>query len=120
MARAANASDFTVDVDGIGRFKFARRMQKDKYLIRSQYSQLTSDHWREDGSVGDMEAWMHATIVVLLVEEPDKFLENLDPLMDDDTGAPIQKVFLALREKELSFRPKTEKGKPTEGAGPPP
>jgi hypothetical protein len=114
MTRAANASDFVLDIEGFGRFKFARRQQKDKYLIRSRYSQLTDDYYKEDGTVGDMEAWMHATIAVLVVEEPSGFsVENLDPLMDDTVEEKLMKIFKALRDKELSFRPKPAPDSPT-------
>src|SRR5207248_4244523 len=93
MTRAPLGSDFSLDVSGVGRFTFGRRTQKDKYLIRSQYSQLTNDYWKEDGQPGDMEAWMHATIAVLMVKAPDAFsLDNLDPLLDDETGKKIETV----------------------------
>jgi hypothetical protein len=118
MARTAKDSDFPVEVDGIGRFKFARRTQKDRYLIRTYYGQLTNDHWQEDGSVADMEAFMHATIHILAVEQPDGFsVDQLDPIMDDDIHKKIEKIFLALRQKEVSFRPPTTPGIPAEGAG---
>lgn len=108
MARAAKESDFPVDVEGIGRFKFARRTQRDKYQIRSLYAQLTNDYYKEDGTAGDMEAWFHATLSVLTVEEPADFsVEKLDPLLDDVIGDKLMKVYSALREKELSFRPPT-------------
>lgn len=119
--RVANASDFVVDVEGIGRFKFARRTQKDKYLIRSLYSKLTNDFYREDGTAGDMEAWMHATIAVLVVEEPvETFsIEKLDPLVDDALGEKIEKIFMALRQQELSFRPRPAEPMPAPSPGPP-
>lgn len=121
MARTAKESDFPIEIDGIGRFKFARRTQKDRYLIRTYYGQLTNDHWQEDGSVGDMEAFMHATIHVLVVEQPDGFsIDELDPILDDDIQKKIENVFMALRQKELSFRPPTSSGVTAEGARPPP
>lgn len=120
MARAAKESDFPIDVDGIGRFKFARRTQKDRYLIRTYYGQLTNDNWQEDGTVGDMEAFMHTTIHVLVVEQPEGFsIDNLDPLLDDDIQKKLEKIYMALRQKELSFRPSTSPGVTTEGAEPP-
>jgi len=120
MPRTAKDSDFPVDVDGIGRFKFARRTLKDRYQIRTYYGQLTNDHWQEDGSVGDMEAFMHATIHVLVVEAPPDFsIDELDPLLDDDIQKKIEAIFLALRQKELSFRPQPATGSTTEGTKPP-
>lgn len=114
--RAPNGkADFTVDVEGIGTFTFGRRTQKDKYLIRSLYSKITNNYWIVDdeggSSVGDMEAWMHANIEVLAVAMPDGFsLEKLDPIQQDDTAKVIEKIFLALRAKEVSFRPQPQTG----------
>lgn len=123
MSRTAKESDFPVDVEGMGRFKFARRTQKDKYQIRSLYAQLTDNNYSADGVAVDMEAWTHATISVLVVEEPESSaawpgLDKLDPLMDDDTADKLQKVFMALRQKELSFRPQPAEPVSAASAGP--
>jgi hypothetical protein len=67
-----------------------------------------------------MEAFMHATIHVLVVEQPGGFsIDELDPIMDDDIQKKIEAVFMALRQKELSFRPPTSTGVPAEGERPP-
>lgn len=116
--REPNGSDFSIDVDGVGHFVFGRRTQKDKYLIRSVYSRMTNDYYKEDGTVGDMEAWMHATLEVLTVSQPESFdPDKLDPILDENTGAKIEKVFMALRNKELSFRPKPATGESKSGSG---
>lgn len=116
--RTAHSGDFAVDVEGIGRFTFGRRTQRDQYKIRGLYAQMTDAHWREDGSVGDYEAWMHANLEVLTVEFPPTFaLDKLDPLVDDVKDDRISRIYNALREKELSFRPKPSVGVAGEGAG---
>jgi superfamily II DNA/RNA helicase len=64
---------------------------------------------------------MHATIHILVVEQPQGFsIDELDPILDDGIQQKIEKVFMALRQKELSFRPQTEKGQSGESAGAPP
>lgn len=115
MRPANGGSDFTLDVEGIGTFTFGRRTQKDKYLIRSLYAKMTNNYWVEDAeggsSVGDMEAWMHANISVLAVSMPEGFsLDGLDPIQQEDTAKTVEKIFLALRAKEVSFRPKPSTG----------
>jgi len=113
MRDANGSSDFTVDVPDIGTFTFGRRTQQDKYRIRSVYSKLSDNNYNADGTAGDMEAWIHATLSVLTVEFPDGFsLENLDPF-DDTVPVKLEKIFLSLRDKELSFR----KGIATTGTG---
>lgn len=107
MARIKKEGDFTIDVDGMGRFTFGRRTQRDKYKIRGLYAEMTNANWLPDGSPGDMEAWFHANVEVLAVEFPDNFsLEKLDPLTDKESDERLMQIYLALREKELSFRPK--------------
>src|SRR6185312_14260741 len=114
MARAAHKEDFTVDVEGIGTFKFGRRTQRDVYKIRGLYSKLTGDNWKEDGTVGDMEAWMYSMLEVMTVEFPDNFsLSKLDPLSDPENDDRLSLVYMALRQKELSFRAGAQK----EGSG---
>lgn len=114
MARASHKDDFTVTVEGLGDFIFGRRVKKDQYKIRGIYARMTGDNWKEDGTVGDMEAWMHANLEVLTVTSPETFsLDKLDPLIDSEDDDRLSKIYVALRQKELSFRPKPA----TPGAG---
>ena len=114
--RPEGAGDFTVEVDGIGTFTFGRRRQRDVYRIRGEYNRLTGGNYAEDGNFNDFPALAHATLAVLMVQAPEGFdLNDLDPLTDDDCDSKILKVFAALREKELSFRPRTRKGGEAQG-----
>lgn len=116
MLRPASKEDFNVDVDGIGGFVFARRQQRDVYRIRGEYNRLTGGNYSEDGTFNDFPALAHATLAVLMVQTPDGFdLDKLDPLTDDSCDEKIMKVFTALREKELSFRPGTGAGSQASG-----
>lgn len=106
MARPEHKEDFTVDVEGLGQFTFGRRKQVDQYKIRALYGRLTNNNWKEDGTVGDMEAWMHSNLEVLTVKFPTTFsLDKLDPLTDPEDDDRMSRVYVALRQKELSFRP---------------
>lgn len=112
--RTAGKDDFAVDVDGLGRFTFARKQMRDVYAIRGEYAATTANNFTEEGGFADLGALAFITISRLLVAAPAGFdLENIDPLVDDDYETKIVKVFLALREKELSFRPQPK----AEGAG---
>lgn len=115
--RHASPGDFTVEVDGIGTFIFARRQMRDTYRIRGEYNKLTGGNYDDDGNFNDLPALAHATLAVLMVQAPDGFdLDALDPLTDDDCDTKIMKVFAALREKELSFRPGSRAGSEAQGA----
>jgi len=105
--RPAGPGDFTIEVDGVGTFIFGRRRQRDVYRIRGEYNRLTGGgNYDEDGNFADLPALAHATLSVLTVQAPDGFdLDELDPLTED-SDAKLMKVFMALREKELSFRPR--------------
>jgi hypothetical protein len=116
MPRAAKESDFHVDVEGIGRFLFARRTMQDQFMIRGEYARLTGGHYDAEGNMADLSALGYATLTVLLVDGPKSFnVSTLDPLMDDDFDKKILKVYVSLRAKELSFRPGPASG--GEGAG---
>lgn len=118
MPRTASPqSDITVDVDGLGSFMFARRQQRDVFRIRGEYDKLTGGNYTEEGSYGDLPALARATIDVLLVSAPSSFTAiQADPLLDDNWQVDLVKVFTALREKELSFRPVSREGSAPAGA----
>lgn len=119
MARKPNSSDFSIDVDGIGRFIFARRTMRDTYRIRGDYGELTNGNYDEDGAMVDISALGYATIKTLMVSGPEGWsLDEMDPLSDEDPEEQIMKVFTALREKELSFRRKSSSRVQAEREGP--
>ena len=120
--RAPHKEDFVVEVEHVGKFRFGRRQKKDQFKIRGRYSELTGGNWKEDENgvqmANDMEAWMYCTLEVLTVENPQGFsLESLDPLKDDEEDDRIARVYLALRQKELSFRPQTAASGTADGPG---
>jgi hypothetical protein len=108
--------DFPVEVDGIGSFRFRRRRKEDTYKIRSLYGKMTEHNYTPEGSAADSEAWIDASLQILMVSHPPNF--SMESLLDsltrpeegDDT---LVRVYTKLREKELSFRPP----KKTTGAG---
>jgi len=119
--RSPHKEDFTIEVERIGTFTFGRRTKKDQFKIRGLYTQLTGGNWKEDEEgnqvYGDMEALMYCTLEVLTVVNPPGFsLADLDPLKDPDDDR-LGRIFLALRQKEASFRAQPEKGGAGEGAG---
>jgi hypothetical protein len=116
--RNPSKSDFPLEVDGIGSFVFARRTVRDRFRITSEYMRLTGGVAVE-GTDFSVVAEAHATIGVLMVDAPDHFSSMLDPAtvsVDEDADdEKISTVFFALRAKELSFRPKSNKVSEVEG-----
>lgn len=117
MARTPKQTDFYVDVEGVGRFRFARRTLMLEAEVQREYAMIA-------GGV-DPTAWLMtlgeyiSTLRVLIVEGPEDWdMDNMDGL-DDDTYEKISKVFHALREREETFRRRHgAKGKaPGEGNG---
>lgn len=103
--REVSSTDFFVDVDGIGRFSFARRAPKDVYRARALCNGLTDGYADQEGNL-DMGAFMFATLKTLMVSAPAGFdLDKLDPVLDDDWEDKVIAIFKALRAMELSFRP---------------
>ena len=109
MSRSASSSDFFVEIPDLGRFNFARRQIGDVFKIRGRYNQLTEGFYDAEGRMADLVALAYVTIQVLLVSGPDDFDFNaLDPLLDDDFDTKLLSIWRALRDKELSFRPKPQ------------
>jgi hypothetical protein len=115
--RKASGSDFNVDVDGLGRFAFARRTIADTFRIRGEYNRLTSGNVDAEGNMQDYGALAYVTLTVLLVAAPEGFDLDADTLEDDSHENKLTKAFFALREKELSFRKGTALASEEEGKG---
>lgn len=108
-------TDFFETVEGIGRFRFARRRLAEEMEIQRLYAEYA-------GGV-EPTAWLAtlaeylSTLNALTVEAPEGWdMDNMDPL-DDETYQKINRVFVALREREERFRGKP--GKDGQGAGAP-
>lgn len=105
MARQGNATDFTIDVDGVGTFIFGRRTMRDEIKIQVEYARLIEGveptEW-----LALVAGWI-ATLKVLTVMGPDGWdIDGMDPL-DDETYARLGKAHQALVDKERSFRSRT-------------
>lgn len=107
MAREPSKSDFSVHVPEIGRFTFAQRTRRESFRITAEYQRLTEGTNPSLESEFALTAEAYATVSVLLVEGPKGFeklldMDSVDPM--DQSESKVVGVFLALRQKELSFR----------------
>jgi len=126
MARIPNPkTDFTVDVEGVGKFTFGRRKMADEIAIQREYARIL------DGVVPT--DWLHlvanwkSTLKVLMVSGPENWgkdifgvptsdIDEMDP-QDASVYATLTRVHLALIEKERSFRPGAAQAGQDEGQG---
>jgi hypothetical protein len=102
MAREPHPTDFTVPVDGIGTFTFARRRMQEEIKLQAEYARMidgtTPTQWLE------LVAGWIAALKVLTVRAPDGWnIEDMDPL-DNETYRKLGVVHKALTDKERSFR----------------
>lgn len=105
MARLRSPSDFVVEVEGIGKFTFARRKMADEIQIQRKYAEIA-------GGV-EPTVWLStlaeylSTLEVLTVSAPaDWDLDEMEPL-ENDTYKRLERVFVALREREERFLGRT-------------
>lgn len=113
MAREGAATDFDVDVEGVGVFRFGKRTMRDEIKVQVEYARMIEGveptEW-----LALVAGWM-SSLKVLTVRAPDGWdIDDLDPL-DDETYARLMKVHAALTAKERSFRSGT--GKAVEAQG---
>lgn len=113
MARVPNSTDYTIDVDGVGRFTIGRRKMADELAIQREYAAILGGveptRWLE--TVG---SWL-STFRVLIVFAPSGWnVDEMDPL-EEDSYERMKRVYNAISEKELSFRHKSGAG--SEGRG---
>lgn len=103
MPRTSNpTTDYTVPVEGIGTFTFARRTMQDEIAIQRAYADILGGvkptEWLE--IVGN---WIAVFKVLTVYAPSDWDIEKMDPL-DTETYAKMNRVYNELRDKELSFR----------------
>lgn len=114
MARQAKETDYTVNVEGVGTFAFARRTMRDEIAIQVEYARII-DGVEPTMWLASVGGWLSA-LRVLTVRAPDGWdLDALDPA-DPETYAKLLRVHDALTEKERSFRQGTQPASETSGA----
>lgn len=113
---SAGPKEFTITVEGVGAFTFARRNMRKEIAIGAEYSRLiegvpTPTPWL------DMVCGWISALKVLTLKAPEGWdIEELDPL-DDENFTLLGKVHASLREKEGSFRVKPNVEGEAVGAG---
>ena len=103
MPRESQVSDFDVQVEGVGRFVFARRTLADELEVQREYARIIDGVTPTDW-LSTMAGWLSVLRTITVRAPAGWDLETLDPL-DEGTYAKIHKVYTALRDKERSFRP---------------
>src|SRR5690606_39076713 len=94
--RRAQPTDYYIDVEGVGRFRMARRTMRDEFQIGAEYSRLTEGVDTPTAWLAQMSTIM-ATLKVLSVTVPQNWdIEALDPL-DDQSYASMLAVYRELR-----------------------
>lgn len=103
--RTPSATDFPVDVPGVGRFIFARRKMSDEVDVQREFARILGGveptAWLE--IVG---TWIAVFKVLTVVAPSDWNVDEMDPL-DNDVYEKMKRVYDAFRDKELSFRGKS-------------
>jgi len=101
--RAKRPTDFSVTIDGIGRFTFGKRTMADELAIQREYADIIQGVESPTVWLETMGGWL-SVLRVLTVEAPaDWDLDELDPL-DEQTYAKLNRVYEELRNQERSFR----------------
>lgn len=103
MPRQSNpTTDFSVTVEGVGRFVFGHRKMGDELEIQREYARMIDGVTPTDW-LATVAGWL-AALKVLTVSAPAGWnLDELDPL-DEATYSKLHNVHHALREQERSFR----------------
>jgi hypothetical protein len=109
-------SEFTLTVDGIGAFTFARRNMRRELSIGAEYSRIIEGVPTPTPWLDTIAGWISA-LKVLTLKAPEGWdIDELDPL-DDESYSKLLKVHAALRAKEGSFRRKSDEKIETGGSG---
>ena len=116
--RFPSDTDFSVPIEGIGQFRFARRTMADEIRIQSEYAKYLNGA-EATPWLASVAGWL-ATLRVLIVRAPDGWqpeeLEQLDPL-DEQVYAKLSQIHGGLRDAEREFRRKPDARGQGAGAG---
>lgn len=107
--RFPSDTDFSVQIEGVGSFRFARRTMAEEIRIQAEYAKYLNGAdptpW-----LASVAGWL-ATLRVLTVRAPDGWqpdeLELLDPL-DEQVYAKLSQIHGGLRDAEREFRRKPD------------
>lgn len=115
--RSPADSDFFVEVPEVGTFRFARRTYGDRLKIRAEFLKLVRDVGEADPELATQAAIV-AAHKVLCVEAPPGWgdLAAVDMIAVPDADDRIYSIYLALKEKEDSFRRLASEGGEAAGA----
>ena len=115
--RTPSDSDFFVEVPDVGTFRFGRRTYGDRLKIRSEVLKLVRDVGESDPELATQAAII-AAHRVLCVESPAGWgdLAAVDMVSVPDAEDRVYAIYLALKEKEDSFRGSTAQGSEKAGA----
>lgn len=115
MVHAAATTDYYIDIEGVGRFRIAKRTMRDELRIQVEYANIIQGVQPTDW-LNLVGGWI-STLKVLAVESPEGWdIDSLDPL-EDDTYRKLGHINAAIAAKEASFRGKSSEGGETGGAG---
>jgi len=105
--REPSPTDFTVNVEGVGQWVFARRTMGDAIKIKQEVYRLGGEAAQHDD---ELRGWVGvmAALTVLTVRCPPGWedLEGIDMLDPEDKSGKMLAVWEKLKEVEDSFRKK--------------
>lgn len=102
-------NEFTVTVEDVGAFTFAKRDMRREFRIHAEYGRLTEGISPVPEHT-DVLATAVAALKVLTLKAPDGWdIDSMDPL-DQVTYTRLLAVFGALRAREAAFRARPATG----------
>ena len=102
--REPKETDFVVELDGVGKFRFARRTFGDRIRIRGEVARMSRDFGDDLDSVA--EVTVVAVYKTLMVSCPKGWedIESIDLIDRPDAEDQVWQLFLKLQDTEARFR----------------
>lgn len=115
--RAAKETDFLVDLEGVGKFRFARRTFGDRIKIRGEIARMARDFG------DDLDAVAEVTVVAvcktLMVSCPKGWedIEAIDLVDRPEAEEQAWQLFMKLQDAESRFRQDRDLARQKDGKG---
>lgn len=109
--RSAKDTDFLVDLEGVGKFRFARRTFGDRIKIRGEIARMSRDFGDDLDSVA--EVTVVAIYKTLIVSCPKGWedIEAIDLVEHPEAEEQAWQLFIKLQDAEARFREERDKSR---------
>ncbi len=115
--RAAKDTDFLIDLEGVGKFRFARRTFGDRIKIRGEIARMSRDFGDDLDAVAEVTVVAVYKTLVVACPKGWEDIEAIDLVDRPEAEDQAWQLFLKLQDAESRFRQDRDEAREKNGQG---